>query len=848
VVRLRVWAEIRATWRSIVVMALLLGIGGGVALVAIAGARRTDAAMDQFVSYTLPDHGGVIAGGDPFSTPQLPGPVANSIAPLPQMAPVLHLPQVASYMRAPYLFFATSPSGAGVGSLNVFASADAQGYRNIDRPLVVAGSFPRADRPFDAAINELATQKLHLRVGSHLKLYAYAASQFLNGQPDRGTPGAPTGPSFTVRIAAIIRYPYDVNAIVPVAAQQDVTYEGQQDLFLTPAFLERLANGLGLPVQKFPGVNAYALRLRRGPADLGAVAASVSRVSGGQLSFQAGNLYAIPQAAATAQRGIHLEVVALYLFGALAALVTLLLVGQAIARQVTLQSEDYATLRSLGATRSQIVGIVSIRAAVIAAIGGVLAMAAAFLVSPLMPIGLARQAEIHPGFSFDTTVLALGFVAITTFFTARAAVPAWRMSKRAAPAIGGDGYAGNPSSLSDAMARWPLPPSIVTGVRLALEPGRGRSAVPTGTAIVSAVVAVAALTASLTFGGSLGHLVNTATEQGWNWDVLVGNPNDVTDRKAQYGAMLAHNPFVGSYSGVAILSAVTIGSSPQDRASPSVLVFDPLKGNVSPPLLQGRAPQKADEIVLGTKTLAALHKQVGDPVSVDSPLGTILMRVVGRMLVPSVGDLLPNGLGYGGWVSGAFLRHAQAAAASNPNVQPPPVNLFAVRYVPGASHAAAFASIRSQFGPIVLRQLPSEDALNLQSVDGLPLILAGLVALLGAATVGNALVTSVRRRRRDLATLKTLGFVQGQIAATVAWQATTFALFALVFGIPLGISAGRLTWNAVASNIGSISPGLVPELAVAAVVPATLVVANVIAALPGWSAARIPAAVALRAE
>jgi predicted lysophospholipase L1 biosynthesis ABC-type transport system permease subunit len=225
------------------------------------------------------------------------------------------------------------------------------------------------------------------------------------------------------------------------------------------------------------------------------------------------------------------------------------------------------------------------------------------------------------------------------------------------------------------------------------------------------------------------------------------------------------------------------------------------------------------------------------------------MRVVGRMVAPSVGDLFTNSLDDGGWISGAFVHQANAFAKSNPNVPPPPpFTLFAVRYASGVSSAEAFASLRHDFGATVLRQLPAADALNLQSVDRLPIILAGLVVVLGGATVGNTLVTSVRRRRRELATLKTLGFVRRQVAATVGWQSTSFASVAVVVGLPIGVAAGRWAWYLVASGIGSVSPATVPAIAIAVIVPGTLLVANGIATAPAWSAARIPPAVVLRSE
>ena len=137
---------------------------------------------------------------------------------------------------------------------------------------------------------------------------------------------------------------------------------------------------------------------------------------------------------------------------------------------------------------------------------------------------------------------------------------------------------------------------------------------------------------------------------------------------------------------------------------------------------------------------------------------------------------------------------------------------------------------------------------DLRRVGYLPGLLAGLVALLAVGTVTHALVTSVRRRRRDLATLKTLGFTRGQVSAAVAWQATTFALLAAAIGIPLGVAGGRWAWRLVASQLGVASGPVVPPLPVLAIAAGALVVANLAAAGPGWTAARIRPAVVLRSE
>jgi putative ABC transport system permease protein len=127
-------------------------------------------------------------------------------------------------------------------------------------------------------------------------------------------------------------------------------------------------------------------------------------------------------------------------------------------------------------------------------------------------------------------------------------------------------------------------------------------------------------------------------------------------------------------------------------------------------------------------------------------------------------------------------------------------------------------------------------------------LLAGLIVLIGLMTVGNTLVTSVHQRRRDLAILKTIGFVRRQVAGCVAWQAMSFVVVAVLLGVPLGLAAGHWAWDLAASNINSMSPVLVPTLAIATIVPAALAWGIVISALPSWSAAQVRPAVVMRSE
>ena len=63
VVWYRLRADVRVRWRALVLIAVVVGVGGGVALTAFAGARRTAAAVPQMLAYSRPDDGTAGFGG-----------------------------------------------------------------------------------------------------------------------------------------------------------------------------------------------------------------------------------------------------------------------------------------------------------------------------------------------------------------------------------------------------------------------------------------------------------------------------------------------------------------------------------------------------------------------------------------------------------------------------------------------------------------------------------------------------------------------------------------------------------------------------------------------------------------
>src|SRR5205823_290799 len=226
--------------------------------------------------------------------------------------------------------------------------------------------------------------------------------------------------------------------------------------------------------------------------------------------------------AAAVQRAIRPEAVALALFALVLAVTALLIVGQAATRLLATSSLDTPALAALGLTRRQLMAAGLIRVGVAAAIGAAVAAGVAVAASPLMPIGAAaRLAEPDPGVSADALVLAAGAAAIVMLLVAWAAWPAWRLASTGTRRDGASPAPGTWPRLTAWLAGAGAPLTVTAGVRLALEPGRGRTAVPVRAALAGTALSVLAVTAALTFGANLLHLVNTPPLYGKRWDAAI---------------------------------------------------------------------------------------------------------------------------------------------------------------------------------------------------------------------------------------------------------------------------------------------------------------------------------------
>ncbi|HKH25037.1 MAG TPA: FtsX-like permease family protein, partial [Acidimicrobiales bacterium] len=276
--------------------------------------------------------------------------------------------------------------------------------------------------------------------------------------------------------------------------------------------------------------------------------------------------------------------------------------------------------------------------------------------------------------------------------------------------------------------------------------------------------------------------------------------------------------------------------------------LEPFEGGSFVTVLDGRAPQGADEVLVGSETLDRLGRHLGDTLAAAGLEGGAPreLTIVGRGVFPEfVHPAVPDS------DTGAYNDFALLTEAGNESFATDAggeyFSLALVRWAPGIDGSAATRRLERNGAAVQVVGRPNR-FVNLARVDAFPSVIAVFLVLVAAVAGGHALVTSVRRRARDLALLKTLGFVGSQVRATVAWQATTLAAVGLVLGIPAGLVIGRSAWAIVARRLGIDDHIPIPWLAITVIVPAAVVVANFIALLPGRRAARIRPADVLRSE
>jgi hypothetical protein len=822
----------RARWAGYLALVLLIGVVGGVAMAAVAGARRTQSSFPAYLASTNPGDVQVFTEFDPITGSGYSARIDRDIAGVRYVSRAV---DVIGFDGTLQVLGSASQGGIpGEAPPSVEGSPDGE-YFTQDRVSVVQGRMADPSRDNEMVMSAGAAAEERLRIGSGLRVAFYTTAQV-----NSAVAGNPPGKPYLVIILRLVGIIEDAAQVV----QDDDAALGDQLAVLTPALTRRL--------QSCCAYYSYvSLQLDGGTRHEATVLSAVRKII--PPLGQAGGSQTSAPLVAKAERTIRPVAVAFSVFGLITALAALVISGQVISRLVRRDAADGAILRALGAGRAMTIcdGLVGVVGAVVT--GSLLAVAVAVLLSPVAPIGPVRPVYPDQGVAFDWTVLSAGFAVLVIMLSGSAVAVACRVSPHRASRARADIRRG--SRLAQAAAASGLPPAAVTGIRSALGAASGRETAPVRSALLGSVIAVVVVTASITFGSSLSFLVSHPPLYGWGWDYALLSGFSAAENlpAAQTASLLDHDPVVAHWAGVYFEHMELDGQAvPALATSPNA--------PVSPPLLSGHGLQAASQVVLGPLTLAQLHKHVGDTVTASTGQGPpFRLRIVGTATLPTIGSSGDPSLQMG---TGAIVAAARfPAQALNPQGTPVPGPMAVfITIRPGVTPAAAQRSLdqvtavlnrpSDPDGPVsgaVSALRPAEIA-SYGTVDLTAVMLASLLAAGAISALGLTLIASVRRRRRELALLKTLGFTQRQLAATVAWQSSVSAIAGVIVGLPLGIAIGRWLWTLFARGISAVPDPNVPVAYIAAVAFGAVLFANLAAVFPGILAARTPTALLLRSE
>jgi hypothetical protein len=791
-------SDFRTGYRRWAGAIMVLALAAGAALLAATAARRTDTAFARALT--------TAHAADAYVS-------VNGIATRSEAARALDRLEHASVVTAHARYGGATLAIVRAGKLDHrFNTGTATAYLPYDSRVgvtistlrVLHGRVASPSAADEVVVNDTYAKALHAHVGNTISgLRVFGPNDVdVDGNPDphKGTP-------VTVRIVGVVKTPDENLSADPLR------------IFPTPAFTRR-----------FPNVPYYyqdLLVLKRGPADLARLNTTVDQL---QKEFSDSPLFVSPlhSGLVKASRAADPLVNGLWILAALALAIGLLLAGQAFARVLSAGANDNGVYRTLGVTRLQRLRSELVTVVPPFVIAALFAVALAWAFSPFTPVGTARSAEPHPGAAFHVGFV-LAVVAIVIVGGLLAVLPAAARASFSSALPGQSPIAANrrPSRTAQAVADAGLGVPAVVGTQLAFEPGRGSTATPVASVLASLTLIVATVTGTVAFGTNLNRLVTTKRLYGWNWDVAIGVNFGTIPNDAQ--APLSRAP------GVKAMAGLTLGRVTIAKQTVPAVGIDSIVGTVSPTLDAGHVPFAANEIALGAKTMRAVHAHLGDDIDASIDGHPSKLHVVGIATFPAFGtsNFTEAGLGTGAVGRAALLPQQDPGNGGT-------YNYFLFRYGPNGPTAAQTASLHA-----LLAQLGCTDATcylddlrpieidGLRSAQSVPLVVGVVLALLLAATLAHALLSTMRRRRGDLAILRALGCTRRQLASTVRWQTFMLTTSALVVGIPVGLLANRVVWHAFTDRFG-ISPGtVVPAGVIAAGAAAILVLGCALATVAG---------------
>ncbi len=801
-----VWFIARSGLRRRVMSGLLLvalvALAGGIAMTALAAARRTDTAYSRLSRVTnepdliVTNEGGP-SGFDPSIVAGAPGVVSAGI--------------MSGFSLAELRSDGTVDLATAVA---VLAPEDVTASYELGRPIILEGRRADPAAPGEINVTDRYRDAGH-PIGSvlHMCLVDFAEVLADGGAVLDGTATHEEQQAFARDLCVV----HDLRVVgVMRVGTGDVVLtesaEAEEFLMGTPALA---ANAGREPYFSFVFVDVAD------DADLDAFTETLldRAPPGSGISVQATALRAD-----VVSRTVEPYVQAFTLFAVVTALAAVGVLGPAVVRWSGAEDTDLAPLLALGLRPSQLRAVGAVRGAVLGVVATAGAVLLAALASGQFPIGIARQMEPDPGLRLDLVVLIGGGLAVLLLAALLGALAPSR------PQLVRERLS-RVAELVHASGVGPAPASGVRG--LLSGDGRGTEAIRS---LGGVAVALLFLVAALSYQAGLGRLLDTPERYGWTWDAVVDGSGE--ELAPELVAALEDDPRIEA------LSSGHRSSLLRDGAAVQVFAVEPRRGSAEPLIVEGRPPRGDREIALGGQALDRLDAAIGDELEFRGPTGDRLeLTVVGRTLLPLTALGQDLSVAENGLIDIQLLDRLGGAV----------LDLAIVDLAPGVSAEDLGSSLEEQAlvdgaQPAVTGPTFSADLRGYDSMRRTPLLLAGVLAVFGVGVLAHTVTGIARRRRGELAILRCLGFTSRDLRRSVRWNAVAIAAMCLAVAVPLGVAAGRTLWTTFADSIGVVDDPVTPTWAIAVVAVATVAVAVVLAVPPGRRASRVRPAAVLRSE
>lgn len=688
----------------------------------------------------------------------------------------------------------------------IFSSPDDSVYDDQDRPVVVAGRLPAG--PDQIAVNQEAARRLDLDIGDTVSgptLRAEDMAEVFGG----GFPGF-LGEALEVRVVGIIERGLDLYGDSPLSGPSAVA---------SPEFASVHGETVG----------SYVSEVRLSTTDTSpALIDRVTQVASAEVGAYEVGVQTTDEFWATNVSDAY-RVLAFTIAGftLLAALAGLLVVAQAIGREVNLAGRHDQVAGVIGMARRERIAVAvgpAWGAVLVGVAGGLVAAIAA---SGRFPIGRAREAEVDPGIRVEPRLLLLVLL-LLAILGGWSLLSARRVTRDRTGAPGP-----RRSRFAARVARLGARPSTVMGVRMAIEPGTGVTSIPVRSAIVGAVVAIAAVTSVAVVSKTAEDVAAEPTRYGWVWSTVPDDLSDDPEATAQAAAEV---------DGVDAVAGLWFTTVSLDGEQVPAAALEPLAGSMAFTQFEGRQPTGPSEVAIAPTLAEDLDLEIGDQLTLDAggedggTGASIDLEVVGTVVGPPIDD---------------FYREVVLSVDGlNALAQSEPTAYLAIRYEADASAAGVEDDLEALGYRFTSSAYPKPPSQVEQFRTVAPLLwgLILLVALLGALGLVHFLATTIRRRRGDLAVLRALGFTRRDVRRSITWQAVTAAAVGLIVGIPLGVAAGRTAWLVTVASLGIVDDPSTPWAFLAGAVAAGIVGSMVVSIAPGQIAARRSVVDVLRAE